>query len=263
MLKNIYTPLAGALSQERALEMIANNLANVNTVGFKGDNVTFTLQKPEPYKNYPDPLPPANFKQDMSEVFPLRGNEMSYVGVAAMHKDMAQGPAITTHNPYDLMLEGQGFLSAQTPDGLRYTRAGDLTVSQDGVLVTKQGDPVLGEKGLIYVRGTQFEVNNRGEIFQDGQLMDRLKIVNFNNASDSLERVGNNYYQYAGRAEDIQPARSTTIRQGFLEGSNVNAIKNLTGMIVAHRSYEAYQKAVSNYDQMMEKSSNAIGDVRA
>jgi flagellar basal-body rod protein FlgF len=115
---------------------------------------------------------------------------------------------------------------------------------------------------LIYVRGTQFEVNNRGEVFQDGQLLDRLKIVNFNNAADNLERVGNNYYQYAGRAEDIQPARAS-IRQGFLEGSNVNAIKNLTSMIIAHRSYEAYQKAVSNYDQIMEKSSNSIGDVRA
>jgi flagellar basal-body rod protein FlgF len=263
MLKNIYTPLAGAISQERALEMIANNLANVNTVGFKGDNVTFTLQEPEPYKNYPDPLPPANFKKDLGDIFPLHGNDMSYVGIAAMHKDLSQGPALVTHNPYDLMLEGKGFLSAQTPEGIRYTRAGDLTVSQDGVLVTKAGDPVLGEKGLVYVRGTQFEVNSRGEVFQDGQMLDRLKIVNFKNAQDALERVGNNYFQFAGRQEDILVARDTQIRQGFLEGSNVNSIKNLTSMIIAHRSYEAYQKAVSNYDHMMEKSSNAIGDVRA
>ncbi len=262
MLNNIYTPLAGAISQERALEVIANNLANVNTVGFKGDNVTFTLQEPEPYKNYQDPLPPANFKQDLGDIFPLRGNDMSYVGIAAMEKDFSQGPAITTHNPYDFMIEGKGFLSAQTSEGLRYTRAGDLTVSQDGVLVTKQGDPVLGEKGLVYVRGTQFEVNNAGEIFQDGQLLDRLKIVNFSNAKD-LERVGMNYYQYAGRNEDIYPAKDASIRQGFLEGSNVNAMKSLTGMIIAHRSYEAYQKAVSNYDHIMEKSSNSIGDVRA
>lgn len=261
MLKNIYTPLAGAISQERALEMISNNLANVNTVGFKGDNVTFSLQEPEPYKNYADPLPPANYKQDLGDIFPLRGNDMSYVGIAAMHKDMSQGPAITTHNPLDLMIEGKGFLTTQTPEGLRYTRAGDLTTSQDGVLVTKAGDPVLGEKGLIYVRSAQFEVNNRGEIFQDGQLLDRLKMVNFNNP-DSLERVGNNYYQYAGRPEDIQAAPAN-IRQGFLEGSNVNTMRNLTSMIIAHRSYEAYQKAVSNYDHMMEKSSNSIGDVKA
>ncbi len=262
MLNNIYTPLAGAISQERALETIANNLANVNTVGFKGDNVTFTLQEPEPFKNYPDPLPPANFKQDLGDIFPLRGNDMSYVGIAAMEKDFSQGSAITTHNPYDLMLEGKGFMTTQTSEGIRYTRAGDLTVSQDGVLVTKQGDPVLGEKGLIYVRGTQFEVNGRGEVLQDGQMMDRLKLVNFANPK-SLERVGMNYYQYAGRDEDVQPAKDIGVRQGFLEASNVNAIKSLTGMIVAHRSYEAYQKAVSNYDHMMEKSSNSIGDVRA
>ncbi|MCX6129923.1 MAG: flagellar hook-basal body protein [Proteobacteria bacterium] len=262
MLKNIYTPLAGAISQERALETIANNLANVNTVGFKGDSVTFTLQNPEPFKNYPDPLPPANFKQDLGDVFPLHGNDMSYVGIAAMERDFSQGSAITTHNPYDVMLEGKGFLSAQTPEGVRYSRAGDLTVSQDGVLVTKQGDPVLGEKGLIYVRGTQFEINSLGEVFQDGQLMDKLKIVDFAKPKE-LERVGANYYHFGGRDEDIIPAKDARVRQGFLEASNVNSIKSLTSMIVAHRSYEAYQKAVANYDKMMEKSSNSIGDVRA
>ena len=262
MLKNIYTPLAGAISQERALETIANNLANLNTVGFKGDSVTFTLQNPEPYKNYPDPLPPANYKQDLGDIFPLHGNDMSYVGIAAMERDFSQGAVITTHNPYDVMLEGKGFLSAQTSEGIRYTRAGDLMVSQDGVLVTKQGDPVLGEKGLIYVRGTQFEINNRAEVFQDGQLMDKIKLVDFAKPKE-LERVGMNYYHFGGRDEDILPAKDTALRQGFLEASNVNSIKSLTSMIVAHRSYEAYQKAVANYDKIMEKSSNSIGEVRA
>lgn len=262
MLKNIYTPLAGAISQERALEAIANNLANVNTVGFKGDAVTFTLQEPEPYKNYPDPLPPANLKEDMSAVFPLRGNDMSYVGIAAMERDFSQGSAISTKNPYDFMLEGEGFFTVQTSEGVRYQRAGDFTLSPEGVLVTKAGDPVQGEKGAIVVRGSEFTVNGQGEIFQDGQLVDRVKIVKFSNPKE-LERVGNNYYHFGGRPEDVQVSDRTRIQQGFLEASNVNAIKNLTSMIIAHRSYEAYQKAVSNYDQMMEKSSNAIGDVRA
>lgn len=262
MLKNIYTPLAGAISQERALEAIANNLANVNTVGFKGDAVTFTLQEPEPYKNYPDPLPPANFKEDIESVFPLHGNDISYVGIAAMERDFSQGSAIQTRNPYDFMLEGEGFFRIQTAQGLRYQRAGDFTVSAEGVLVTKAGDPVQGDKGAIVVRGTDFSVNAQGEVYQDGQMIDRLKIVSFSNPKE-LERVGNNYYHFGGREEDIAMPTRTRIQQGSLEASNVNAIKNLTSMIIAHRSYEAYQKAVSNYDQMMEKSSNAIGDVRA
>ena len=70
MLKNIYTPLAGALAQQQNLDVIANNLANVNTVGYKGDSVTFTLQDAEPFKSYNDPLPPANFKHDISSMYP-------------------------------------------------------------------------------------------------------------------------------------------------------------------------------------------------
>jgi flagellar basal-body rod protein FlgF len=262
MLKNIYTPLAGAISQERALEAIANNLANVNTVGFKGDSVTFSLQEPEPFKNYPDLIPPANYKEDISNVFPLRGNDMSYVGIAALERDFSQGPAVNTENRYDLMLEGEGFFSVQTDKGLRYMRAGDLTVSPEGALVSKQGDPILGEKGAIFVRGTEFTVNTQGEVFQDGQLIDKLKIVSFRNPKE-LERVGQNYYHFGGPPEDLRSPTKMAVRQGFLEASNVNAVKNLTAMIIAHRSYEAYQKAVSNYDQMMEKSSNSIGDVRA
>ncbi len=262
MLNNIYVPVAGALSQEKALDAIANNLANVNTVGFKGDNVAFTLLEPEPYKNYPSAIPPANFKEDMSGVFPLHGNDMSYVGVASIERDFSQGPAINTQNPHDIMLQGDGFLTVQTSEGLRYTRAGDLSMSNDGVLTSKMGDPILGEKGLIYVRSQNFEINGQGEVFQDGQLVDRLKLVTFDNKKE-LEKVGNNYYMFGGDEAAIKPANKLRIEQGFLEGSNVSAIKSMTSMIMAHRSYEAYQKAVANYDKMMEKSSNTIGEVRA
>lgn len=262
MLKNIYTPVAGAIAHERAMEALSNNLANINTVGFKGDNVTFTLLEPEPFKSYPSPLPPANFKVDLNEVGPLRGNEMAYVGVAAMERDFSQGPAMITHNKFDMMIEGQGFFQVHTNEGERFMRAGDLTLSQDGALVTKFGDPVLGEKGVIYLRSMQFEVNEQGEIFQDGQLVDRLALYEFKDPN-SLDRVGQNYYLYNGPPEDMQVSSESRVRQGFLEGSNVNSIKNLTSLIMAHRSFEAYQKAVSNYDQIMEKSSNSIGDVRA
>lgn len=262
MLKNIYTPVAGALSHERAMEMLANNLANINTVGFKGDNVTFTLLEPEPFKSYPTPLPPANFKVDLNKIGPLKGNELSYVGIAGMERDFSQGPAITTYNKFDLMIEGRALFKVHTNEGARYMRAGDLTLSKDGVLVSKSGDPVMGEKGLIYLRSRQFEVNEKGEVYQDGQLLDRLALYEFKDSS-SLERVGQNYYLYTGPDEDIQISRNSRVLQGYLEGSNVNPIKNLTSLIMAHRSYEAYQKAVKNFDQMMDKSSNSIGDVRA
>jgi flagellar basal-body rod protein FlgG len=262
MLKNIYSPLSGALAQERVLEMIANNMANMNTVGFKGDRVTFTMLASEPEKNYKDPLPPANYKVGVEQLMNLRGNEMAYVGVADVARDNSQGPAIQTQNPTDVMIEGEGMLAVHTPDGVRYTRNGSLALSRDGVLSTKDGFPVLGEKGDIVVRSGAFQINESGEVWQDGQMVDRIQLHRF--ADDSaLERVGGNLFFYGGTPEGLKSVAHPQMRQGFLEGSNVNAIKNLTDMIIAHRSYEAYQKAVNDYDQVMQKSSNTIGEIRA
>lgn len=262
MLKNIYTPLAGAISQERALETLANNLANANTVGFKQDNVTFTLLPPEPRDNYPTPIPPANYKVSFEKLTRLHGNDMSYVGIAGMERDFSQGPAMTTHNKLDLMVEGRGFFKVQTRDGERFMRSGDLSVSPQGALISKSGDPIVGEKGIIFLQGSDFEVNALGEVFQGNKMIDRISLYEFSN-TENLERVGQNYYLYKGPQDEINISKSSRIKQGYLEASNVNAMKNLTSLIVSHRSYEAYQKAVSNYDQMMEKSSNSIGSVRA
>lgn len=262
MLKSIYTPMSGALAQERVLELIANNMANMNTAGFKGDRVTFTLLEPEPEKTYAEPLPPANYKISVEDLMHLKGNDIAYVGVADVQRDESQGPAIETKNPLDVMINGQGMLGVHTPDGVRYTRNGSLNLTRDGVLVTKDGFPVLGEKGDIVVRHGAFNINENGEVWQDAQMIDRIPLWRFEEP-ESLERVGQNLFFYGGKPEGAKTVQGADLRQGWLEGSNVNAIKNLTDMIVAHRSYEAYQKAVANYDQIMQKSSNNIGQVRA
>src|SRR4051812_48904407 len=142
MEKAIYTPLAGAIAQERVLEMIANNMANVNTVAFKGDRATFTLQAPEPNKNYESPLPPANYKISMENILYQRGDDIFNVGVADVSRDNSQGPAVQTQNPTDVMIEGEGLFKVQTPDGERFTRAGNFTLTRDGVLSTQEGYPV-------------------------------------------------------------------------------------------------------------------------
>ncbi len=262
MIKNIYSPLSGALAQEKVLDIISNNLANMNTVGFKGESVTFKLIEPEPEKSYKTPLPPANYKISLDHVLPLRGNEFNYVGVSDVHKDFSQGPVIQTKNPLDMMIEGEGFFAIQTTNGMRYTRAGSFTLNDNGALVDKFGNPVIGEKGNIFLRDNDFEVNHLGEVYQDGQMVDRLLVYKFDDPS-ALEKVGQNQFFYGGLEEGRQLSPSARISQGALEGSNVNAIRNLTSLILAHRSYEAYQKSIKNYDSMMEKSSNTIGEVRA
>jgi flagellar basal-body rod protein FlgG len=192
----------------------------------------------------------------------LKGNDIAYVGIADVQRDESQGPAIETKNPLDIMINGQGMLGVHTPDGLRYTRNGSLNITRDGVLVTKEGFPVLGEKGDIVVRHGGFNINENGEVWQDSHMIDRIPLWRFEEP-ESLERVGQNLFFYGGKPEGAKTVQGADFRQGWLEGSNVNAIKNLTDMIVAHRSYEAYQKAVANYDQIMQKSSNNIGQVRA
>jgi flagellar basal-body rod protein FlgF len=262
MLHGIYTPLSGALAQERVLEVIANNLANVNTNAFKGDNISFKLLESEPERNYASPLPPANFKVDLQEYKPFRGNEIAFVGIADIDRDVSQGPAVETKDPTDFMIDGEGLFAVQTEDGVRYTRSGDFKISTDGVLMTSSGHPVMGERGNIFVRSNSFEVNPRGEIYQDGELVDRVKVFEFADQKQ-LERTGDNYFFFGGPDSERTVAENSTVRQGYLEGSNVNAMKNLAAMIIAHRSYEAYQKAISNYDKMLEKGSNSIGEVRA
>ncbi len=165
-----------------------------------------------------------------------------------------------TQNKMDFCIEGKGFFAVSTPEGMRYTRAGDLTLNPDGMLVTKVGDPVQGEGGSIFVRGDNFSVSTNGDVFVDGKFKDRLRLYSFDKP-DTLERVGNNYYFYGGPEAEMQQVKAPTVHQGSLEGSNVNAIKNLTDMILAHRSYEAYGKAIKNYDSMMEKANNQIGQV--
>ncbi|MCX6117392.1 MAG: flagellar hook basal-body protein [Proteobacteria bacterium] len=262
MLKAIYSPMSGALAQEKVLEIIANNLANVNTVGFKGDNVTFKLLEPEPEKNYSSPLPPANYKISLDDVMPLRGNDIAYVGIAGVHRDEGQGPAIQTGNDTDIMIQGEGMLAVNTQDGVRYTRSGQLGVGPNGILMSPGGHAVLGEKGTIAVQAGKFEINHRGEIYQDAKLVDRLQLYTFAEPA-SLERAGMNLWHFSGADEERVAMKDPSVMQGFLEGSNVNAIKNLTSMIIAHRSYEAYQKAVGNYDRIMEISNNQLGSVRA
>jgi flagellar basal-body rod protein FlgG len=261
MLKSIYTPMSGALAQEKVMDIIANNLANINTVGYKSENVTFKVLHPEPEKNYKEPLPPANYKVDFEKLMPLRGNEIDYVEVSSVMRDTTQGPVQKTENPLDLMIEGEGYFSVNTKDGIRYSRDGSFSLNQDGLISDKLGNPILGEKGVILARDG-LQVNSRGEVILDGKIVDKLKLVTFTD-EHQLEKVGNNHYFWPGSEAQITSASSAMVRQGFLEASNVNPIKNLTSMIIAHRSYEAYQKSIKNMDSMMEKSSNQIGTIRA
>ena len=122
----------------------------MNTVGFKGESVTFKLLNAEPQKKYiePNTLSDAPFDAERS-LFRL-GNEIDYVGVSGVERDFSQGSSIKTGNSLDIMIEGEGFLAVNTKNGIRYTRNGSLSISADGVLVNKQGGTLYLVKKAIF-----------------------------------------------------------------------------------------------------------------
>lgn len=260
MLKNIYAPLSGGVVQERVMEIIANNMANTNTTGFKEEQVTFKAFDANPWPSYKTPLPPAHFKLDMRDLYPLHGNEMGYVALSDVSTSHIQGGLQKTGNPLDVAVQGNGFFSVQTPFGERYTRDGSFTLSPEGMLVTKTGSAVQGENGAIVgLKEGDVRIMNSGEVYVGERFVDKLKTVAFADTKQ-LQRLGSNFFVHDGAPENMIPPTGE-VAQGFLESSNVNPMRNLTNMIVAHRSYEALQKAVKAHDESMQQSSQKVGVV--
>ena len=170
----------------------------------------------------------------------------------------AQGPLTTTNNPLDIAIEGKGFFSVETPEGLRFTRNGEFSKSANGFLVTKEGYRVLGENGPIKLDAARLIISEKGEIFDGDRLIDKLKMVDFKDqkalrkAGDGLVRV-----EEEGRPDNLIEFKGS-LKQGFLEGSNVNSVKEMVEMLAMLRTYEANQKLVKIHDEMLGRSVNDI-----
>lgn len=260
MLKNIYGPLSGGVGQEKVLEILANNIANAGTTAFKEEQVSFSALEADPWPNYASPLPPAPFKVDMREVFPLRGNEMGYTALANVSTSHVQGGLRQTSNPLDVAVQGDGFFAINTPFGERFTRDGSFSLTPEGTLVTKTGQLVLGENGAITgLSEGDVKILPGGEVYAGDRFIDKLKVVAFED-SGLLQKLGANLFVHDGPPENQRP-QNGEVSQGYLESSNVNPMRNLTNMIVAQRTYEALQKAVKSHDETMAQS-NRVGEVQ-
>jgi flagellar basal-body rod protein FlgG len=212
----------GSLAQQLRFENISNNLANVNTNGFKKDVISFDKA--------------------------LALNNASSI-------DFSPGPIVHTGNDLDVAIEGSGFFTIQTAKGLRYTRDGVFTLNEQGRLVTVNGDAVLGQNGPITVRGNHFRVNRDGGVVDADGPLDTLAIVEFKQ-SRLLKKEGASRYAYDGRQTDIMPARNPNVQQGFIEKSNVNPSEEMIKMIEAYRDFESVQKAIQGMDEITSKMIN-------
>lgn len=170
-----------------------------------------------------------------------------------------QGQLYPTENSFDLALRGKGFFCVETPDGERYTRSGDFAKDESGYLVTKEGHKVLGEGGYINIDGNM-TVNEKGEVYSDARLLDKLKIVEFDDYS-ILRKEGDGLVRIEEGIEAEPEITSGIVQQGFLESSNVNSVKEMVDMITMMRTYEANQRIIRTHDELIGKAVNEIARV--
>lgn len=277
-LKGVYTALSGAIAQTLKMDTIANNIANVNTTGFKKDQQTFgeyltAMEKEQDVMKVP------RMPASIESFYDLNGGDKAFVDAAGTYTNFEQGSLKSTGGKLDVAIEGAGFFEVGTPNGVKLTRAGNFTIDGNGQLVTKDGYPVLmepaeGADGLVAgenieartvrISGTAtINISDGGEVFEGETKIGKLSVVNAAN-TDALQKIGNNYYTLKENMNaEISSIKAPSLKQGFLEASNVNIINEMTDMIMAQRVFEGTQKAISAYDNMSDKLINQVGSTKA
>lgn len=249
MLNGIYVATSGMLMQEKIVNSISNNLANAHTNGYKKDGYTF--------KNY----------VIKSEKYPeniIRGSLYNktinrVVQIDKNYLDFSAGAIHQTGNKLDIALnDPNSFLTVETSFGIRFTRDGALSLNNNNELVTSSGYRVLSNNNQpITINGDVTFLTN-GEVLINGVQIDQLAIATFDDM-EKLQKSGRNLFN----AIDILPRKSENplLMQGYIEGSNVNVVKEMVRMIEANRGFETYQRVIATIDQLNDKASNELGRI--
>jgi flagellar basal-body rod protein FlgF len=267
------------ITQQDRLDTISNNLANVDLTGYKKDTA---IQKafPELLLRRMGDNGTYVFPFGSVETSPIVGRLGTGVETNEIFTNFTQGAFKQTENPFDMAIEGKGFMSVATENGEAYTRNGAFVLSNDGYLVTMNGDRVLGENGPIKLKKNNFIVDQDGVVYQnarfaqdekrlvslqeneweDTERVDRLKLVDFE-STRYLRKQGESYWTStvdSGEAQIIDEGSRPKLRQGFLETSNVNPVTEMVEMIEVNRSYEANQKLIQTEDSLLGRLLNEV-----
>jgi flagellar basal-body rod protein FlgG len=245
MVTGLYTSAWGMDAQIERFTLLANNLANLETPGFKADHPSFSqfLTSPAPA----GPVPPTG-----------PAGTPSRVRVRSV-TDHSQGLLRTTGNPLDLAISGPGFFLLDTPLGPRLTRAGNFTRSPEGVLVTNDGVRVRGAAGAIHLPDGTVTVTSRGEVLVDGRSQGHLLIVSPLSLASLGKTADSRFIPL--EAETLVASPTAVVHQGAIEASNVNPVLALVALIDAMRSYEAAQRTARSADDTLAKAANDLGRV--
>lgn len=235
MIKGIFLAARNLQSGEKQIGVVANNLANLNTIGYKKE-VPFSM------------------------ILDAQGNL-----TARQINDHKQGEMVLTGNPLDLAINGKGFFLIETKNGEKITRDGKFTISEEGFLVNQAGDKVMGKDGEIYFGNNIFNadqsivVSKSGEIKIGDTILDELRIVAVEKPEE-LDKAGSVYFSIDGVDIEELEHGSYEISQGYLETSNVNIMEEMETMIRSNNDYQATQKIIRYLDDSLQKA-NTIGKV--
>jgi flagellar basal-body rod protein FlgF len=249
MINGILEASRGAIKEELRMDFIANNLANSTGIGFKKDRISF--------KQMLDQNGEATTPRTQATKEGLPADPCLITATI----DMSEGDIQTTGNPLDLAISGDGFFKINSPDGVRYTRKGNFTIDSEGTLVTQDGYPVMGKGGNITISGNNVLIGDQGTISLDQTNIGQLDIVTFEDPK-SLSKDGKNLFRNDSDAPEKAVGSDLTVKQGYVELSNVNVAEEMVNMIHSMRAFESYQKAIKALDELNNKAINEVGVLR-
>lgn len=257
MLDGMKMATQGMMQMSMKQDIITNNLANASTVGFRKESMVVSSFSDVLNRQ----LGHNGMRQTSGEVVMSGGLEKSGGLNSMTTTHTSQGALKETGNPFDLALSdnGKGFFTIQTPEGIKFTRAGTFHLSTDGHLVTADGSFLLGQKGPIKVSGTDFKVTDDGSIQVDGKEIDKLLVSTFEDGN-MMKKAGDT--NFAAPDGGVKATSHFSVKQGYVEMGNLNSVQEMVDLLMVMRNFEANQKALQSHDQRLQKAANELGKVR-
>jgi flagellar basal-body rod protein FlgF len=231
-----YAACAGLAAQTQALELVAHNLANLSTTGYRGQQSTFRSLL-------------AGSGAVSANPINIAINNLGVLG--GSHLDLTSGSLASTGNPLDVAVAGgSGFFTVQSAQGVVYTRDGSFHLTAAGQLATSQGNAVLGQQGPVILPNGNVAISSDGTISVDGNVVDKLRLAEFP-AETNLTAVGN--ATYSAPAGSAVAAVESSVSQGMLEGSNVSPTEGVVQLITVQRNAEMLSRALSAFDSQLNQ----------
>lgn len=255
MLDGFKSATQGMMAMSVKQDVIANNLANANTVGFRKEGLVIS--------SFTDILDREVSGMEQASCETVSGHQLQ-TATDLHHRSAtytSQGALKETGSAFDLALDdnGKGMFTIQTARGIEFTRAGKFRLNNEGFLVTPDGSKLMGHNGPIKATGNEFKVTDNGVVQIDGKPVDRILVSVFEESGD-MKRAGGTAFN--AKTTKVRASNDFKIKQGFVEMSNVNALQEMVGLMQVMRNFEANQKALSANDQRLQKAVSELGRVR-